>query len=527
MSYRRFIRPLSTAVIAMTVGLVGYVSAPEVWGSIIESKSAAPKVLVQRPEPQAVQPLTLGQALQLASVEAHQWSNDAAVVTLRSFNPVGVRTGDQSTPDAAAAGGGWEAVFTAASNPNRQSLVRIVNGTVVRVEDAPRALSLPAIVGHVALESPQALALARPGLEPQHDRGNGYTFNLATDEAGRVVLSVLGSIRGQPARVDFDALSGKKLGTSVFTYVKGGIVYSPDGGTSWQPTNVADGQITGITPVPDQPRAAYAVVPTALAIEVHATSDGGRSWRRAGTLPVAAGGWAYDIAATRLPAVGTMLSVGTATGLWISGDGGASWDRARALPDGPPQWLSPTGSAGTDKLVVSVTAGPNAGLYGSSDLKSWQRLVQGVFRVSRTATGSLIATDDRGGTQAYSISDLRPTAITTPVSTLRVVGDGSTHKPLVSAGPGGLSVSRDGGANWQPILHGDIVGLASNRDTSILLAASRTEIQRSTDGGATWHPVLTNPSTVLAGSGRVTALTFLSDIEAVAVNGGLGTWVQL
>lgn len=492
---------LIAGAVAACLALVGYTAAPRVLGEV-ETPPMQP-VLVANPVSQtAEQALTLHEAWRVVFPEGQKWDAAAGIVSLQSLDlGKGVST---DAPDAGADGrrAVWLVTFTSPTKPNRHLLVRISNRTVEQVLENPGKVDQPAIAALPTVDSPAAIVAARrtePTLGPRVSKGNGYAFELSAGQNGKPVVTVIGSLRDNTARVEVDATSGVPGETLVSTFAGGGALYSADGGTSWQASSLTSGAVLGIAPVPGRQGRAFAVVPAKRGIQVHATGDGGRTWALAGTLPDEAGPWAFDI--STIPTGGSfVVAVGTHTGVWLSRDASVSWSRSTGLPTGPAQWLAASSSPTETTLIVSISYGDNAGVYASTDLQNWRRLLTGVYRLSSTDEDTAAtAVSERGDPTAYHISGTQLTPLSLSMRALVVAGTTSgAPGVLLASGAGGLQQSTDGGRTWTPALSGIVTALAiapqdsaastgGGTPTRRALAADLGRgILRSEDGGRTW-----------------------------------------
>lgn len=539
MDRRTVLRLAATSAAALGTAAFGYVVAPQVVHAGISSQAARTQVLLSKPAPQAPKAVTLNEAWQLALDEGRAWSADASVVSLHSFDRTA--TGISSEPADAGSDGrraGWEATLIAPSKPLLQLGVQIDGGLPVRSVAVPRAATQPPLIGKPVVDTSAAVAAvraSRPALEPANGRSHGYNFTLGTAESGRVVLSVVGTIRGMPAKVDFDAVSGKKIRMSVYAFAQGGILYSTDGGRTWQASNVAGVQVQKVAIIPNQPDGAYAAGITARAVTIAKTADGGRTWIQAGKLPDAAGPWVTDLTVGLLDGAVTLaaatLAAATPTGLWLSEDGGASWVQNTSLPSGAVQWVAATTAATGGALLASIaslSSPEHAGVYSSGNGKSWRQLLPTTCRLSLVNDGgAVVALDDAGATTAHLIIGDAATPLTLSIPALRVAGTVASGSPLLADSASALALSSDGGHRWTTVLQTNTTSIAvapAGTGSVALAGGFRSGIFRSSDGARTWVPVVRSASAILPGSDEVGSLTFLSPNHVVAVQGGIQQW---
>lgn len=510
--------------VAIWLITAGYFAAPQVLGQATAVLRSDRVVTVAAP-PSNSQPITLRQAWQLAQVEGYRWENSAQIVALRSEDAAFGVGQESSSAGLDGRRTAWQANVVA---PGKQLTLHIVNRTVVRAIEEPT--NVEGGLTEPAIDSPAAVAIAiGRHLNAQAEKGTGYGFSLQATDGHSPELSVLGSQAGNPARVELDPASGAVLGASVYGFRSGGVLYSADAGTTWQATNLTGGQVTGIAPVAGHPRTAYAVLPSTQAIHVYQTIDGGRSWTQIGRLPPSAGPWAFGIAALTQPGDKVVLAVGSSSGLWSSTDNGASWAQSSTLPVGPPQWVSVSQASGRAALVVAITAGTDTGVYATTDMQNWRKLIDGPHRLSTMDGGLTVAAlSDDQSKPGHEIRGLRTGPIEVSVPALRLVR-GSARSMLVNS-PTDIQRSEDGGRSWTSTLHAHITSLAAAPPTGGSDTALAAELGRgilhSADGGRSWQRVLSDPESLVPGSGRITGITFVSDSDVVAVNGGIGSWEQ-
>jgi photosystem II stability/assembly factor-like uncharacterized protein len=229
------------------------------------------------------------------------------------------------------------------------------------------------------------------------------------------------------------------------------------------------------------------------------------------------------------------IAVGTPSGLWISREACEHWERSDALPEGPAQWMAVLGKDETLKIAVSVTAGANAGLYASEDFSSWSKLGDGVFRLSSSFNReSIIAVDERDVGKALLFDGQRVLEIAIPPDTLRLAGDFSQDGTLLAESPmalfKGIRQRFDKFAWEQKYLDGSLTSLAvpPNYPSSGLVIAGgfRTGVFRSTDYGESWEKVLNPQALLKSGTGEIWDIEFLSNNQAILINGGAFTWTE-
>jgi photosystem II stability/assembly factor-like uncharacterized protein len=496
------------------------------------------RVLMQREPPTEPERITLSEAWEIAYARALAWHQDATLILLQST--------DVDDPDPQNAGSDgrrrtWDAIFASPSASGQRLLLQITNNTVTRaVQDAgiPGAM---AVTKKPSIDSPQAIASvldAEGGFAPGNDKAKGYHYILEAEPPGKTTLKVRGSFKQSPAICLVDPETGQLLSCRYLTYdAVGGILYSPDAGITWQASDLTGQMVPAIGSDPLVEGTGYAAVAQEDFIQVYRSQDGGKTWSLVGNLPTKAGNWTYEILATPGSDRVNNLVVGTVTGLWISNDGGRQWNRAVNLPDGPPQWVAIWERKETLQTVVSITAGPNRGLYSSADLATWTKEADGVFRLSASFDGRVIAAVNEENPppyQALLLTDSGQFTLLIPPGTLRLAGDFIGTAGLVAMSPEGVKrgvVTRDPTfkvTSWKSTLTRSSGNLAAAPDfpiSGLILAGGfRTGVYRSTDSGITWEETLSDPSSVVAGSGEVYDIRFLSSSQAILINGGQSVW---
>ena len=215
------------------------------------------------------------------------------------------------------------------------------------------------------------------------------------------------------------------------------------------------------------------------------------------------------------------VAVTTRHGLWASRDGGASWTRNVALPAPDPRGLTCAGS----EVVVADT---QAGVFVSTDLHDWRRVLPTADRLSPSADGQAafsLGGDDPSSRTAYVIQRTGARAVAVPLAALRAAG--LPGGPLLVQSSGVLAISPDGGATWRTAAQGSFASLAVSpafpQDGVVLMGGFRTGILRSADGGHTWNTVLANPAALVPGSDAA-GVAFLSATQAVCINPAFFTW---
>lgn len=216
----------------------------------------------------------------------------------------------------------------------------------------------------------------------------------------------------------------------------GGASESRDGGRTWQPTRANDDAM-GLATAADG----------SIVIAGHdvfmTSADGGQTWQ-----PISSDLPSLDIhGLARDPSDPARMWAALATGgLYESRDGGASFDQVAA-----------------ENVLFPVATAPG-----------------GTTRLFGVTGRGLVVSDDGGRTFTPRTS---PELF--PIASLAATPDGAT---LVAGGPGGLSMSDDGGASWRHLSFApDAAAVALSADGNTVAVVTRdTDFYRSDDGGRTW-----------------------------------------
>jgi hypothetical protein len=452
-------------------------------------RAAAPPqyhLLVQRQPPGITKPITLVEAWEIALAYGRQWHNDVAIARLQSTD-----INDSASGQAGSDGRRrtWQAVLVSSAWSNPQLWIRITDGVVSDSIEQPASQKLVAIAKKPTLDSPSAIATAmaaEPGFAPGHGKGQGFHFSLAT-KGGTATIGVHGSLRDQPAIIEVDAMNGQVIELRYLTYgPSGGVLYSTDAGVTWIASDLTRQMVTSIAADPIQKGCAYATLVSEESIAVYQTVDNGAHWSLIGQLPQAAGSWPFDILASVDAANRTMLLVGTASGLWVSEDDGRTWIRNAGLPSGPAQWLGVAQAETGTRIFVSLTAGANAGLYATTNLSRWEKVVEGVYRLSHSYDKrAVLAIDERKPGQGLVFGYESSSLIDLPLRTLRAAGALDSSAPFVAESPDGISIKENG--EWRDVLRADLASLVAASDfpsSGVAVAGGfRSGIYRSNDGG--------------------------------------------
>ncbi len=269
----------------------------------------------------------------------------------------------------------------------------------------------------------------------------------------------------------------------------GGAYLRPDGAAGW--TWRSDGLDLSLVSAVVADTAPSGTVFAATYDGIHASSDGGSSWRRADSgLP------AYPAAALT-PGAGNLFVGTLGGGLLESSDGGSSWSP-----------LSP----GSNEAFISAVA---------VDPASASTLFAGTGHDTTTAQHLYKSTDGGGSWSQTSLA-----AGTSPINAIVVDSADSQHVAALSRGGSTYSESRNGGGTWSAVTVAATCGTVN----TILFASTgmgtyvggTAGVCRSDDGGKTWT------LSAVAGSASVRALLAASDPSILyagvqpATSGGVG-----
>jgi hypothetical protein len=476
--------------------------------------------------PELPQSMTVLEARETLAAYAQKWQPGAEIAFLCSVDDA------EESPSSGLDGRrrAWHAVLMGTSPPGAKLSVLLLDGSVIEETTLPPDPGRPTLTGPLALDSPEALTLAlgaKPGFTPALPSGKGVHFCLERRQGGSLAINVLGARGPYPACVSLDATTGEVLLAQFQTYGWGGILYSSDGGQTWD--GVALPGFPEIAADPLMEGKAYAATTQDSRIAVYDTQDGGATWTPVGTLPDDAGHWPFALEAIAATSQATRLLVGTWSGLWSSADG-REWSLVPGLPEGPKQWLAAVQGEGDYRLFVSITYGDDSGLYASTDLLNWEKLLDVPYRLSESFDRStVLAASEEQADQALvlSIDSQRDAKMTMTGPVLRAAGDFRGPGAMILYSPP-LGVGRrlrevEAWTLFVPV--GSLAAAPDFPASHVVVAGGfRAGIYRSTDAGRTWEQVVTNPSVIVPGTGEITGLEFLSPTTVIAVNGGRSTW---
>ena len=525
-------------VVAMAASILGLTIG--VSAGVVRKVQSQPIVLVTNPLPANPMAIPLQAAWEIAEAQARGWKTDAVLAQLASSDLDDDTANELSGVDGTRRS--WQAIAISQASPSRQLRIRITDGVVTdareRFGDHPEAMQQ-----RPSLDSTEALAAARetnPGFGPStssDQRGIHYVLQKLPEDSVPVIR-VIGAVQREATFVDVDAQRGEVVGSKYRTYAPtGGVLFSADGGLTWFASSLTGLMVTSIAASPLEEGVAYASVAERYEIAVYRSRDGGATWSQTGRLPEAAGNWPYGIAVTRVPGQsGTTVLVGTRSGLWLSHDDGSRWVLAPGLPSGNAQRLAALDGLQGSRVFVSIVRNPQeAWLYSSRDLTDWRKESDGSLRLSLSADGaSMFAVEGRAPRRGYVFAPDKSLELPLPddlqSSVLRAAGRLDGSSPIIGESSGSIYLSLDKGATWQTTLDrvslSSLAAAPSFAASGVALAGGRSGIFRTTDWGQHWQRVLARPSTIVPGIGDIIAIAFLSDMQAVSVNGGSITWQE-
>jgi hypothetical protein len=478
--------------------------------------------------PEEARPLTLAEAREVLEAYAREWRAGAVLTFLCSVDHA------EDSPSCGLDGRrrAWHAVLMGTSPPGAKLSVLLLDGSITEETTLPPDPGQLRLTGRLALDSPEALTLAlaaKPGFTPKLPSGKGVHFCLERRQGGSLAINVRGARGPYPAMVSLDATSGAVVAAQFQKFGSGGILYSSDGGQTWD--GVALPGFSTVAPDPLVEGKAYAATTQDSRIGVYQTEDGGKTWAFVGNLPDEAGHWPFSVEAIAATSRATHLLVGTWSGLWGSADG-SEWSLVPGLPEGPKQWLAAVQGEGDYRLFVSITYGDDRGLYASTDLLKWEKLLDVPYRLSESFDRStvLAASEDQADQAlVLSIDSQRDAKMTMTGPVLRAAGDFTGSGAMILYSPP-LGVGRRLRQVEAWTLFVPVGSLAAAPDFPAsglaILGGFRSGIYRTTDGGQTWQQVVANPSAIVPGNNEISAVEFLSPTTVIAVNGAPMRWKE-
>lgn len=224
---------------------------------------------------------------------------------------------------------------------------------------------------------------------------------------------------------------------------RGGLMWSSDGGVTWQPASVT-GNVLALAVQPANPLRLYAAGPGLFL----RSDDGGRNWETIGADLLGRDIQALAVAPDN-PEVLYAFVVGQ--GLWRSANGGLNWTP-----------VDPTLSENVTALAVTP----------------------GTIYVGTDSAGVLRSGD--GGATWASANGIANGALDSP--RVRALVYDPTTETLYAGTDRGLSFTTNTGSGWiRRPFSGDVAALAlSPEGTTMLLVTSAGEVYRSRDRGVTW-----------------------------------------
>jgi hypothetical protein len=487
---------------------------------------------------EAAHPTTLLETWDVVQDYIRNHSPAASIAELVSVD----HPGDSALRDAPGVDGrrrAWAVMLVTESTLSR---LTVWDGEVVdHIDQPPEPFLRP--VDKPLVDSPQAYRVALesyPWLAPNSNHGVGFHFSLGVGDPDRPALAVIAGKPGETllneALVLLDPSSGAVVGARARSFAQaGGILFSEDGGVSWQASNLTGKMTNAAARDPRHPGWGYAVTTDETQITLHQSMDGGKTWSELSRLPLEAGGWPTSIAV--IPnspkpeeATGATLIVTSRAGAWISADN-QNWARVAGLSRAPIQWTAVMRTSKGYQVFASLidASEKENGLYTSLELVDWQKIQSGgYYRLSESYDQSQVIAVEQNTGQAWRFTGDGSAPIELPLETMNVAGDfQSPERMVIRTGSSVRSLSATN-PKESPIQVGVIAAAPDLPDSGILIAGGfRTGVFRSADFGRTWQITLADPSSIVAGNNEIGAAIFLSEKAVIVRNGGLLSWEAL
>lgn len=478
--------------------------------------------------PGASNPISLHQAWEIAIGQAKQYAPNARLVKLASAG----HSGDTASSGLDGKRLSWLAIAVSSDD---EWWLMITNGAITNVTQKSRTVNLLPLEKPV-LDSPEALNLAlksKPEFKPETELGWGYHFALTyiRDEEGAspnpLVITAIGAEHRRTSIVSINALDGRLEQAKNQVFDGGGILFSKDAGKTWNLSNLADVFVTKIARDLWVDQKGYAAATRAGRIVVYATENGGESWQLWGALPAAAEDWPFCIEVVGSDPSSRQIWIGTRSGLWASSDGQA-WFAVENVPEGPKQWMGQARSGNDFRLLVTITSGPQQGLYAGDGLSAWEKLSGRAYHLSESFDKkSVLATDenlqDENSVLRIDVTQIAPVRI--PGQVMFAAGDfdaAFVAKDLVK----GIGQIQGQNSAWDAALNPSSLDASPKfqADHTLVMAGFRSGVFRTTDGGKSWEKVIDNLNSLIPSKNEVFDVKFLSASCVVVVSGGEIRW---
>jgi hypothetical protein len=494
---------------------------------------------------------TLLSALVIAENEAASWANDAVALNIMSTD-----IGDPSPVGAGNNGKrySWTAEFTSLSKPDTMLFVDVISGTVFATAPDNSGQNstgnyLPSS-SLLSLDSDDAISTTLNSTVADLDPGpagslnEGYHYLLEPNSSGAAILSVIGDRSGYRTSVDYNASTDQYITNTAYTYAQSGsILYSDDGGDTWQVSSVIGKMIVEMARDPISDTLAYAVIGEKDGLDFYSSTNSGEDWAKVSDIPAGAGDWVQGIHV--LDMVTDTLVIGGTEGIWKSTDDGDTWSEVSSAPDGFVLRTAKLVESGEDDtLAVSISNHDGevdtSSVYTTTNLSDWTHVVSGTHMLEPAYDDSALAIIDyENAYTTTEISILSSGEIITETIKDRTLRFAGSFIPITGTLSGTtVAVHRHSGSGWvEEISDDDIVELAVCPSGDVSFAGG-FGIWHSDDGGDTWDVALSgddvnSPSAISApdgssaqelGVGQITKIVCLDDDHILAGNPGFMEW---
>lgn len=462
--------------------------------------------VMSSPAPAQLLPVSIVTAWKLLNEAARRWSPDAQLLQVTSI--------DAGDPDERESGRGadglraqWQGTASAPRKGDTQGSFRLANGSITYIEESPPRISSGPIWRAPAIDSPSAARSAqqlRPSIDPGSAKPIGWSYVAERDEKGQYVLDVFGRYRSRPAKVEFNADTGVRIGAFV-SEPQSTLFRSTDYGTTW--SNIGPPGVF-IRDILADSTYFYAVTDRHDGIAVERSADTGMAWQQASALPPGNARVAYDAATT-----GRVLWLGTDEGLWNLDLSTGTWSPTNRFAGSAVEFVGIRNGT----IAIGVAQGATGSYILNPHSGEWTSISANCLRPSVVSSDEIWFLDQNLAT-ASSVKWTRGQGgenLHLAPGTQRVfsAGDSAT---VVAETTTGLAISFDDGVSWQTAISGEFTGGGVSSDEgTIAFAEARGYVALSRDRGRTWteHAVpglnsadvgamaASGPSIVLAATG--------------------------